>query len=177
MIGFADFHKNIITGDSLVKHIISLSVSLFLLWLGFSGHFDPLLLSLGAVSTALAVYLALRMEVLDNESHPIHLTGRLLRFWAWLAREIVLANIDVIKCILKPGKSISPQLITLPLKQKTDLGRVVYANAITLTPGTVTVQLEKNIIVVHALTKQGADDLATGRMAAAVPEPLEAEKP
>jgi multicomponent Na+:H+ antiporter subunit E len=159
-----------------VRHTVSLSLILFLLWLGFSGHFEPLLLSLGVVSTAVAVYLARRMEVLDQESHPIHLTGKLLRFWTWLAREIVLANIEVIKCILKPGKSISPQMITLPLKQKTDLGRVIYANAITLTPGTVSVQLEKNIIVVHALTKQTADELATGKMSALVPDSLEADQ-
>jgi multicomponent Na+:H+ antiporter subunit E len=156
-----------------VTHTISLSLALFLLWLGLSGHTEPLLLFLGLASTALAVYLALRMEVLDKESHPIHLTFRLFRFWGYLAREIIMSNIDVTKRILTPGKSISPQLITLPLTQKSDLARVVYANAITLTPGTVSVQLNKDSITVHALSKEAAKALTTGEMASKVPDEIE----
>lgn len=157
-----------------MTHIISLTLTLFLLWLGLSGHFEMLLLLIGVASILLVVFLAARMEVIDHESHPIHLTTRLFRFWAYLSREIVLANIDVIKRILTPGKSISPQLITLPLPQKSDLGRVIYANAITLTPGTVSVQLNSNTITVHALAKETADALATGEMASKVPDEVEA---
>lgn len=153
-----------------MTHVISLSLTLFLLWLGLSGHFAPLLLSIGVASTLLVVFLAIRMEVIDHESHPIHLTGRLFRFWGYLFREIIASNIDVIRRILTPGKSISPQLITLPLPLKSDLGRVVYANAITLTPGTVTVQLDSNTITVHALAKETADALASGEMASKVPD-------
>ena len=153
-----------------MTHIISLTITLFLLWLGLSGHFEPLLILIGIASTFLVVFLATRMEVIDHESHPIHLTVRLLSFWGYLSREIVLANIDVIKRILTPGKSISPQMITLPLPQKSDLGRVIYANAITLTPGTVSVQLERDTITVHALAKETADALATGEMARKVPD-------
>ena len=156
-----------------MTHTISLSLALFLLWLGLSGHTEPLLLFLGLASTALTVYLALRMEVLDKERHPIHLTFRLFRFWGYLAREIIMSNIDVTKRILTPGKSISPQLITLPLTQKSDLARVVYANAITLTPGTVSVQLDKDSITVHALSKEAAEALATGEMASKVPDEIE----
>jgi multicomponent Na+:H+ antiporter subunit E len=156
--------------DVVVAHIVSLGVTLFLLWLGLSGYFLPLLLSIGVLSTALVVFLAIRMEVIDHESHPIHLTAKLFRFWGYLGREIVLANIDVIKRILTPGKSISPTMVTLPLPQKSDLGRVVYANAITLTPGTVSVQLDRDTITVHALAKETADALATGEMASKVPD-------
>ena len=61
-------------------------------------------------------------------------------------------------------------MITLPLTQKSDLGRVIYANAITLTPGTVSVQLDRDTITVHALAKETADALATGEMARKVPD-------
>lgn len=158
-------------------HIISLAVLLFALWLGLSGHFDPLLLGLGLASTLLAVHLAHRMDILDHETHPALLTLRLVRFWFFLAGEVIKANIDVIRRILQPGKSISPQLITLPLPQKTDLARVIYANSITLTPGTVTLRLDKDTVLVHALSREAAEDLATGRMASAVPEPPGAEQP
>ena len=156
-----------------MTHVISLALALLLLWLGLSGHFEPLLLLIGLASTVLAVFLAKRMEVLDHESHPIHLTGRLFRFWGYLSREVVLANIDVIKRILTPGKSISPQLVKLPLPQQTDLGKVIYANAITLTPGTVSVQLDRSEITVHALAKESAEELGDGEMARRVPDDKE----
>ena len=152
-------------------HIISLAVLLFAFWLGLSGHFTPLLIGLGLASTGLAVFLAHRMDILDHETHPALLTLRLVRYWIYLAGEVVKANIDVIRRILRPGKSISPQLVRLPLPQKTDLARVIYANSITLTPGTVTLELGEKSLLVHALSKEAAEDLATGRMARAVPEP------
>jgi multicomponent Na+:H+ antiporter subunit E len=160
-----------------VGHIISLAVLLFVFWLGLSGHFTPLLIGLGIASTLLAVHLAHRMDILDHETHPALLTPRLVRFWLFLSVEVVKANIDVIRRILRPGKSISPQLVTLPLPQKTDLARVIYANSITLTPGTVTLRLDKDTLLVHALSREAAEDLATGRMASAVPEPPGADQP
>ena len=81
-----------------------------------------------------------------------------------------MANIDVIKRILTPGKSISPTLITIPASKKTDLSKVIYANSITLTPGTVTLDLTGDEIKVHALSKEGAEDLESGRMAKVVPD-------
>jgi multicomponent Na+:H+ antiporter subunit E len=153
-----------------MKHIVSLGILLFGLWVGLSGHMEPLLLSLGLASTLLTLYLAYRMDVVDHESHPIHLTTRLLRFTAYLIREIVVANWKVVKHIVTPGKSISPQMINLPLPQRTNLGRVIYANSITLTPGTVSVRLTKDTITVHALTKETAASLSTGRLASVIPE-------
>jgi len=152
-----------------VKHIISLGVVLFALWLGLSGHMTPMMLSLGIASTLLTVYIAHRMDVVDHETYPAHMTPLLVRFWIFLAREIVLANIDVIKRIFKPGKNISPQLFELPVTQKTDLSRVIYANSITLTPGTVSVNLNKDSVTVHALSKEATRDLCSGRMASAIP--------
>ena len=66
--------------------------------------------------------------------------------------------------------SISPQLIDIPAPQKSDLGRAIYANSITLTPGTVSVVLSKNTLTIHALTKEAAEDLAEGSMAKKIPD-------
>ena len=141
-------------------HITSLAVLIFLFWLGLSGHFTPLLIGLGVASTLLAVYLAHRMDILDHETHPALLTPHLVRFWLFLAVEVVKANIDVIRRILKPGKSISLQLVTLPLPQKTDLARVIYANSITLTPGTITVYVSLyGKYTVHAIDDASAQGL------------------
>ena len=106
----------------------------------------------------------MRMDVIDHEGHPIHLGLNALKFWPWLAWQIVLSNIDVAKRILFKRYPISPTLMLVPTHQKTDLGKVIYANSITLTPGTISLELEDNQILVHALTVEGADDLAGGTM-------------
>jgi multicomponent Na+:H+ antiporter subunit E len=159
------------TPGALAKHAISLALLLYGLWLGLSGHTEPLLLSLGAASTALAVYLALRMKLLDHESYPVRLKPSLVRHLVFMAREIILANIDVAKRILKGPSSISPQLTRVPATQSSTLGKVIYANSITLTPGTVSLRLDDKILV-HSLTREGAEDLATGRMARSVPDDI-----
>lgn len=156
-----------------MKHAVSLTLTLIILWLLLSGHYNVLLISLGLICSLLTVVLALRMEIIDHESHPLHLSRQLPRFLVFLSREIVLANLDVVRRILTPGKSFSPQLRQLPLPQKTAVGQVIYANSITLTPGTVTVQLGTDSILIHALSREAADDLQTGRMAQAIPDNLE----
>ena len=153
--------------------IIAFKYGLLLLmfWLFLSGHFEPLLLGLGLASVGLTIFLMRRMNMIDHEIYPFHLFSRLPAFLVYILREIVIANIDVIKRIMTTsGKAISPQLVEIPLPQKTDLGRTIYANAITLTPGTVSVDIKENMIIVHALTKEAADELASGSMAKAIPD-------
>jgi len=104
------------------------------------------------------------MEVIDQEGHPVHLTWRALLYWPWLIVEIVKANIDVAKRILIPSIGISPTMIRIKTSQTSDLGKVVYANSITLTPGTISVEIANDEILVHALSKSGAEDLLTGEM-------------
>ena len=156
-----------------VKHTASLGALLFMLWLGLSGQLNLLMLSLGLASTLFVVYISHRMDVIDSELYPAHMTPLLVRFWAFLSREIIIANIDVVRRIFKPGKNISPQMIELPLTLKSDLSRVIYANAITLTPGAVCVKINKDSITVHTLSKEAAEDLRSGRMEKAVPEDYE----
>lgn len=144
---------------------------LFLFWMVLSGHFDPLLLGLGLASVGLTVYLTYRMDILDHESFPSQLTAQFPAFLAYIFWEIIKSNMDVLKRILsRDPKAVHPRLEEFPLPQKTDLGRVIYANSITLTPGTVSVELTKDSIIVHALAKDFADDLFTGEMAQAIPD-------
>ena len=157
-----------------MKHTIRLAALLSGLWLGLSGHLDALLLLLGALSTIAVVTIARRMDNVDLERHSAHVPLRLLRFWAYLIGKVIVANYHVIRCIVMPGKTISPQLFTVPLPQKSDLGRVIYANSITLTPGTVTLRVSQDCLLVHALTREAASKLQSGDMARIVPDfPLE----
>lgn len=143
---------------------ISLGAVLFGLWLLLSGHYTPLLLGFGVASCALVVLISARMDVVDREGHPIHLGPRALTYWPWLFVEIVKANIDVAKRIVDPKLPISPTMLRVKASQKTEVGRVIYANSITLTPGTVSVELEGDMIEVHALTVEGAEALREGEM-------------
>lgn len=147
-----------------MKHSISLSLTLGAFWLLNSGYNTPLILSLGVVSVAFVIYLARRMDVVDRESQPVRLTTRLPGYYLWLGKEIILANISVVKHVWLGNQTISPTLATLKASQKTDMGRVIYATSITLTPGTVAVNLTGDQIVVHALLRENIEALAAGEM-------------
>lgn len=145
-------------------HATSLSAVLFGVWLLLSGHYTPLLLGLGGVSALLVVAISLRMDVVDHEGHPLHLGLRILWYWPWLMVQVLRANVDVARRVLSPSLPISPRMFKVRATQRTDLGRVIYANSITLTPGTVSVELEGSVILVHALTAEAAEDLREGTM-------------
>lgn len=152
-----------------MKHLISMFIALVVLWLLLSSFFQPLMLGFGLVSVLLTLYIAHRMDVIDHESHPFHLTLLLPKFWILLFWEITKANIDVVQRVvgLKP---ISPTIVRIPVPHKTDLGRAMYANSITLTPGTASLEVTRDEIVVHTLTEEGAEDLKQGYLAGIVPE-------
>ena len=144
---------------------ISLALALFLFWLLLSGHYTPFLVAAGLGSSLLIVWFSDRlMSVVDPEGHPVHLTVGALTFWPWLSWEIAKSAWDVTKRILDPRLPISPVLVRVTASQRTTVGRVTYANSITLTPGTITMELEGNEILVHALTREGAESLKGGDM-------------
>lgn len=143
---------------------ISLGLTLFVTWLLLSGKLDPLYVGLGLASCVVAVAIGIRMAVVDHESHPVQLTRRVPGYILWLAKEIVVANIDVSKRILKRRLDIQPRVIRLKASQRDELGVVVYANSITLTPGTVTIDIDDGWLVVHALSADSAADLQSGEM-------------
>lgn len=143
---------------------VSLGLLLFVTWALLSGHFTPLLIGLGVASTILVVVIALRMDVVDREGHPVHLTTGFIGYWFWLSIEIVKANIDVAKRIWSPRLPISPVLFRLRASQPGELGQVIYGNSITLTPGTVTVQIDDGDLLVHAIAEEVGEDLARGEM-------------
>lgn len=140
---------------------------LFATWMLLSGEFSlhhGLVLGLGIASVILVVLIAVRMDVVDHEGHPIHLTRRFIGYWFWLLVEIVKASLDVTKRIWSPSLPISPTMYILKASQPGELGQVIYANSITLTPGTVTVRLDGGDILVHAIAREVGDDLARGEM-------------
>ena len=134
-----------------------LGTILVVFWLLLSGHYTLMLISFGVGSSALVVYLALRMDVVDHEGVPLQLGGRFWLYLPWLMKEIFVANVAVAKVILHPKLPISPITVIFHGSQKTDIGRFIYANSITLTPGTITTGVEGQDFEIHALTYADMD--------------------
>jgi multicomponent Na+:H+ antiporter subunit E len=149
-----------------MKHTISLTLALSIFWILNSGYYSSslLIIMLGILSIALVLFIAHRMDVIDHESHIVHLSFKIPGYFLWLIKEIVLSNIEVVKCIWLGNSSISPTLATIKTNQNTDLGKVIFANSITITPGTVTVDLVEDRLIVHALQRKTIEVLSDGEM-------------
>lgn len=146
------------------RYTISLIIVLALIWLGNSGLYNGLLLSMGAVSVLFVVFVAHRLDVVDEESQPLHVSRGILFYWLWLFKKIIQSNIQVIKRIWIGPKSISPVVMQLRMSQKTDMGKTIYGNSVTLTPGTVTLDIENSVMTVYALTYNSIKYLQGGEM-------------
>ncbi len=137
---------------------IILVLALAGLWLLLSGYFDKaLLLGFGAVSVLFSAWLAKRAGVLDDDSVPTGLMPRILGYWLWLGGEIGKANLIVMRQALSVEPKLSPKMFTVPNPPKSSVGKATFANSITLTPGTVSVDLRENEILVHGLTEELCD--------------------
>lgn len=123
------------------------------------------MLVLAAVSVGISMWVSLRMNIVDEEGAPVQMGIRpFTRFAPWLAKEIVLSNIAVAKIILSPKMPLKRNVVSVPIGPKSELGKVMLANSITLTPGTVSVKMEDDAIMVHALSFEGAADDLSGDM-------------
>jgi len=147
-----------------MRHTLSLFLTLVAFWLLNSGHYTTLILVLGLFSIILVLIIAHKMDVIDKESQPLHLTRNIFSYHLWLIKEVVKANITVVKHICLGNSSISPTLHTIKISQKTDMCKVIYANSITLTPGTVAIDIIGDKIIVHALLAKDIESLKGGEM-------------
>jgi multicomponent Na+:H+ antiporter subunit E len=148
-------------------YFISLTLTLVAVWLLWSGYGlnHPFLLLLGGLSVLLCLWIAKRMGIVDEEGTPAQLGIRpFTRFAPWLVVEIIKANVEVTKIVLSPKMPLKRNLIEVGANPKSDIGKVILANSITLTPGTVAVNLQGDRILVHALSFEGAADDLSGEM-------------
>lgn len=147
-------------------YFLLLFAALYGFWLLLSGHWDsPLLLGVGLASSLLAAWIGARLEQPEGSGYSLGMLLRLPRYMIWLVAAIVRSNLDVVRRIWQPqAHPISPVMRRLPLSQRTRLGKTIYANSITLTPGTVAIEVSDKDILVHALTESAFADLAGGEM-------------
>jgi multicomponent Na+:H+ antiporter subunit E len=147
------------TGEAL-----AFAATLFAFWLVLSGIYTPFLLAAG-VGAALAVaLLARRMEVLDREGHPIHFALAVVTYWPWLLWQILRSGWQVARVIVHPRLPISPTFVRFRPSQRSTVGLATHANSITLTPGTITVEVAEGEFLVHALTREAAAGVVDSEM-------------
>lgn len=148
-----------------MKYILSLLSTLTVIWFIWSGHIEPFMVFLAVLSVALVMVVSWRMGIVDEEGAPVQMGVRpFVQFAPWLAKEIVVSNVEVARIILSRSMALNRNLITVPAGPKTQLGQVMLANSITLTPGTVSINMENNEILVHALSFEGAAEDLSGEM-------------
>lgn len=147
-------------------YLVFLTIGLATFWLLMSGFWDnPLLLTFGVISILLCMLIAWKIEKKFPFHKSISLLPGLPLFWAWLFKEVLIANIDVLKRIWLPKKyPLAPAIRVLPMSQKTRLGKTTYANAITLTPGTISMDVTGNEVTIYGLLGDALDDLEKGEM-------------
>ena len=131
------------------------------LWLALSGHYDAFHLGLGVVSVGLVIWL--------NSSGPatggMRIKGfRALVYFMWLVMEIVTSALHVARVVLSPKMPLDPSIVRFTSIQPNDAARVILGNSITVTPGTLTLDINGDQFVVHALTKATARALLAGSM-------------
>ena len=156
-----------------MKYYLTLTIALVASWLFWSGHFrfweegfdKWFILILGGLSIAFCIWFSSRMHIVDEEGAPAQLGIRpFTTYLPWLTKEIVQSNVEVTKIIVSPQMPLHRTMIYVHANQQSEIGRVILANSITLTPGTVSVSMEHDTILVHALSFYGAEEDLSGEM-------------
>jgi len=139
-----------------MTYLLGLVMALTFVWFVLSGQTSPQFLVLAGLSVAASAWIAARFRIIDREGSPYHRALQLTVYMAWLIVEIVKSNISVITRVLGPKNRIDPAVVIVPTRATTDLGKALFANSITLTPGTVTVDVDGDRLKVHALVRENA---------------------
>lgn len=145
-------------------HYLRVALVLYLFWLILSGHFSPLLLTLGALSALLSAWLLWRMDKVDETPVCLLPSLALMSYGFWLLWELVRANINVARRIWDPALPVEPGWARLPVNVSTPMQKVLYANSITLTPGTLTADVLEDHFLIHYLCMESLEELREGEM-------------
>ncbi|MCH7225606.1 Na+/H+ antiporter subunit E [Haloferula sp. A504] len=138
--------------------------ALFVMWVILSGKFDAFHLGCGVVTVGALIWMHRALEPFRPHGSGEIRLRRLVPYMFWLAKEMLVAAVHVAIVILRPKGRLDPRLIRFESEQPTLLNAVIFGHSITLTPGTITLDLEDDRYLVHALTPGVARDVIEGSM-------------
>lgn len=138
---------------------------MFAFWLFLSGHYDLFHISLGLICCGLVSHASYDLLFANPRQGDMRvIVKRFILYIPWLFYQIALSNLHVARLALGPKRLIDPKIIKFKTKLESDISLVALANSITLTPGTITVDIKDGVYYVHAISKKVAEDLMTGEM-------------
>jgi len=147
------------------------ALSFFLLWLAFSGFLDPFHLALGVISVIIVVAAVWKLAIFPQDMPGRDVWTALYGPLRWhlaivypivLLLNIIRANLQVAALVVAPKMPIDPVILRFNTHYETDAAKILLGNSITLTPGTVTLDIEDDTFIVHALSPALADSLCDG---------------
>lgn len=133
---------------------------LALLWIGLSGFYDPIHLAFGAVSVTIVSAMSWKhLTGRGSIGRGVARLARLALYTPWLLWQITLANVDVMLRIFGV-RPIDPCVVRFTPELTSAFGITTLANSITLTPGTVTVEItDEGEFIIHALSREAAEEV------------------
>ena len=150
--------------QGIYRRLALLVVLLIAAWLLWSGLYKPLLIMLGAVSCTLTAFIAKRMGYFDKDTFAFRYNLKLLSFWAWLGNEVIKSSLEVARIVLAPKLRIDPKVVELDASDLEPVDQALLGNSITLTPGTLTLDVHEGRLLVHALTSETAASVLDGEI-------------
>lgn len=140
---------------SYLKELLILAVVMMLFWILLSGMYDAFHIILGVIAVAAVIWIDARLFASsffeEDDASSIRI-GKLLLYIPWLLVQIVVASIQVAYVILSPKMPVETSIIRFKTKLPNMTSKVILGNSITLTPGTLTIDIDDNEFIVHSLT-------------------------
>jgi multicomponent Na+:H+ antiporter subunit E len=147
------------------QNFLGTTVILFAFWMLLSGKFDAFHLTLGVICCAVVSYMFHDLLFANVRFGDMRIVAtRFIAYVPWLIQQILLANIHVVSLVVRRKMPIDPRVLTFKTKLETDISHVTLAQSITLTPGTITMDIKDGVFYVHALSQKVAEDLNAGEM-------------
>ncbi len=141
------------------------TIVMFSFWILLSGEFTFILITSGVIASLIVAYLS--HDIFIGKADLKTETGRVFKFTKyvpWLLWQVIVSNVEIAYLVLSPKLLVDPQLVRFKPDVRTDLGIVTLANSITLTPGTVTIDANREEFVIHAIWQKSAEGIISGEM-------------
>lgn len=156
---------------SPVKHFVKLAILMLVLWFLLSGRFELKFILYGVGTAVICGWICMPLMLVGSVDgtkkyfvfdFPVF---RMLGYCCWLFVQLVLANLDIAKAVVSPTLGIDPKIVRFRVKMDNPAAMTVLANSITLTPGTVTMNVtDDGLYEIHALTPGAAEGICAGDM-------------
>lgn len=134
------------------------TTAFFVIWLFVSGQTQLYYVVLGLICSAAVALVDMRRSAAPRHVFP---WIRFMWYLPWLTWRVILSACHVSRLILSPSLPIDPQLIRYPTRLRDHAALTLLGNSITLTPGTVTVEITPRELVVHAIDGPSSTDLTS----------------